>query len=135
VSAPRIVAANLLYLTATAAVLVAGFSIWTRFHLTLGRFASASAAFLAVFVALGVLAFLVAARLSRTLLRSLASWRRHLASVAVLYVLVMLVLARIVLHPPKAGFEGFDISLRVVLAVATLGIAIELVATFLRKAA
>ena len=134
-SAPRIVAANLLYLAATAAVVVAGLSIWTEFHLTLGQFGPATVVFLVVFVVLGVPAFLAAARLSRTLLQSLASWRRHLASVAVLYVLVMLVLALIVLYPPKAGFEGADIALRVVLAVATLGIAIDLVATFWRKAA
>lgn len=135
VSVPRILAANLLYLAATVAVLVAGLSIWTKSHLTLRLFGPDTAVFLGVFVVLGVPAFLAAAGLSRTVLRSLASWRRHLASVAVLYVLVMLVLARIVLHPPLAGIAGGDIALRVVLAVATLGIAIDLAVTFWRKAA
>ena len=77
---------------------------------------------------------MAATRVSRNLLRSLASWGRHLASVAVLYSSVMLVLARIELYPPQAGFEGGEHSLRVVLIVATLGIAIDLMATFGRKA-
>ena len=109
-------------LIALLAVLVSGLSIWSGAHLTLRSFGPDQLVFLGVFLLLGVPTFYLVAKLTTRLLMTPDRFVLHICSSIAFYAIACLSLVFIFRHPIQNGAEGGDITLRVVLLLALLGI-------------